>query len=75
MTKRTKEEVYKDLEGIFEIKKLEDYCEQIANDLEEEGEKFLTLFQALVCQSESPKSFNFVSLSIKFLFKSSKSTN
>ena len=29
MTKRTKEEVYKDLEGIFEVKKLEDYCEQI----------------------------------------------
>jgi len=46
MTKRTKEEVYKDLEGIFEVKKLEDYCEQIANDLEEEGEKFLTHFQA-----------------------------
>ena len=46
MTKKTKEEVYKDLEGIFEVKKLEDYCEQIANDLEEEGKEFLTHFQA-----------------------------
>ena len=46
MTKKTKEEVYKDLEGIFEIKKLEDYCGQIINDLENEDEKFLTHFQA-----------------------------
>ena len=45
MTKKTKEEVY-GVEGIFEVKKLENYCEQIANDLEEEGKKFLTHFQA-----------------------------
>ena len=46
MTKKTKEEIYKDLKGIFEIKKLEEYCEEIANNLEEEGEKFITHFQA-----------------------------